>query len=119
MPRPRVTLVASSPAPARPSPQTRGFAAPPQGGRGRGRAAARRASGPLAWRADFARIWQLFLLDHYGADPHAVAAEFDVRVQTARNWLQGLHKPTGDVVAWAMLRWRAEITAAALRVGVA
>ena len=123
MTKPSLRLVAASGASSRRaaavSRQYRGFA--PGGGRGRGRHTARAAGplpDPIAWRGGFARVWQAFLLARWGTDPHAIAEAFGVRVQTARNWLDGLHVPTGDVAARAMLAWRGEILAAALRVGV-
>lgn len=121
---PELTVASSSPHPAPPARQNRGFA--PDGGRARGRYAARRAHvvgdcagvlpDPRAWRAQFPAIWQCFLLDQFGRDPHAVAEALGVRLQTARNWLDGLHRPTGDVVAVVMLHWRRELLAAALKV---
>lgn len=120
---PDLKLVHSQPAPARApaSRPIRGFA--PRGGRGRSAGDARGASGfalrdPLAFRAAFPAIWQRFLIARWGDDAHAIAAHFDVRVQTARNWLGGLHRPVGDVVAHAMFTHRAEIAAAALALGV-
>ncbi|MCA2012417.1 hypothetical protein LCM17_13040 [Cereibacter sphaeroides] len=112
-----IRLIASSPEPAAPARQNLGFA--PAGGRGRGirqHRSARVLPDPVIWRGDFARIWCAFLLNRWGRDPHGIAEAFGVRVQTARNWLDGLHTPTGDVAARAVLGWRAEILAAALRV---
>lgn len=106
---PKLTLVSSNPAPIRgaPSPQNRGFA--PLGGRGRGRWSAQATVVPhvdaMRWRAEFARVWQRFCLIRWGNDPHAVAEALSVRVQTARNWLAGLHRPTGDVAALAADRF--------------
>lgn len=111
-------LVSSCQSPARPAPQNRGFA--PLDGWGRHREAGRPLPLPTtrAWRENFPRVWQAFLHDHFGGDPEVIAAAFQVRTQTARNWVQALHCPNGWVVSWAMMRWRAEIAAAALRLGV-
>lgn len=113
-----VRLVSSCQSPARLASQNRGFA--PLDGRGRHRDAGRPLPmpGTRAWREGFPRVWQLFLRDQFGGDPEVIAAAFEVRPQTARNWLEALHCPTGWVVSWAMMRWRAEIAAAALRLGV-
>ena len=73
---------------------------------------------PVAWRGAYPKIWQVFLLGRWGDDAQAVSEAFGVRRQTARNWLDGLHAPTGDVSARAMLVWHREILAAAVRVGV-
>lgn len=117
-------LVASCPAPAAPGRQNRGLA--PRGGRGRGRYAARQAAvvsdcalalpDPRAWKAQFPAIWQRFILARWGRDPHAASRDLGVNLQTARNWIDGLHVPTGDVVARAMLMWRRELLAAAIQV---
>lgn len=112
----RLASSCQNPAPA--APQIRGFA--PLDGRGRHREAGRPPVLPAtrAWREGFPQVWQVFLRDQFGSDPEVIAATFGVRPQTARNWLEAAHCPTGWVVSWAMLRWRAEIAAAALRLGV-
>lgn len=121
-PFPRPRLIASCDAPAPAARQNRGFA--PVDGRGRTRQAVRAAGtptprlpDPAIWRTEFPAIWRAFLMARWGDDAIGIAAAFGVRVQTARNWLSGLHRPTGDVAARAMLAWRAEILPAALRVG--
>lgn len=122
MSRAPVRLVSSCPDPAPRAPANRGFA--PGGGRGRGREAGRAPAplpDPVRWRGMMPAVWQAWLLGRWGNDPHRVGAVFGVRTQTARNWLEGLHAPTGGAASWAMMRpdWRAEILAAALRLGVA
>lgn len=71
---------------------------------------------PRIWRAQFPAIWQRFLLDRFGGDPRVIADIMGVELQTARNWLGGLHRPSGDVAAAAMLHWRRDLIAAALKV---
>ena len=53
---------------------------------------------PVRFRARFADYWSQFLRENY-RNPEAVAVAFGVRYQTALNWWQGAHKPSGDVVA--------------------
>lgn len=122
---PELSIASASPAATAPARQKRGFA--PSGGRGRGRAAARQAHvisdcefqlpDPRLWKAQFPAIWRQFLIDRFGDDPHAVKDGIGCNLQTARNWLDGLHVPTGDAVARQMLHWRRELIAAALKVG--
>jgi len=121
---PDLSIASTSPALPAPARQNRAFA--PEGGRGRGRETARQAHvvGDKAfqlpdarlWQAQFPAIWQRFLIDLFGDDPHAVKDALGVNLQTARNWLEGLHCPRGDAVARLMLHWRRELIAAALKV---
>lgn len=79
---------------------------PPLGGRGRSRSAARRAHvwacDPGARRDEFLRRWSRLMLASF-ASPEACALWADATTQTARNWMDGTHRPCGDVVALAAL----------------
>lgn len=57
---------------------------------------------PYRYRAEFPDLWAGYLRAHFRS-PEAVAAAFDVRFQTALNWWQGAHRPSGDKVALAAL----------------
>ncbi len=112
----------SSPDPARG--QAPMSCANPFEGRGRGRAAMRRASGrlgpvtaqpggaPVIWfapsdavsyRAGFVFRWQAFVRAEFRSI-EALAAHFGVRFQTAFNWWQGLNCPSGYAVALAAMQ---------------
>ena len=94
-------------------------------GRGRGRAAARRAhyrvqphgasltlwnvewiapEDARAYRADFKRRWQAFLRAEFRST-EAVAAHFGVTFQAAWNWWEGLNSPSGHTVALAAMQF--------------
>jgi len=55
---------------------------------------------PLRFRARFAAYWADFLRQNY-RNAEEVSVAFGVRYQTARNWMDGANRPTGDVVAMA------------------
>lgn len=79
---------------------------PPPSGRGRSRSAARRAhvwaADPCRRRDEFLRRWSRLMLASF-ASPEACAMWADATTQTARNWMDGTHRPCGDVVALAAL----------------
>lgn len=55
---------------------------------------------PYRFRAQFPDHWSGFLRAHFKNAEH-VAVSFDVTYQTARNWWEGTHRPSGDKVALA------------------
>lgn len=55
---------------------------------------------PHRFRAKFPDQWSGFLRAHF-RNAEEVAVTFDVTYQTARNWLEGSHRPSGDNVALA------------------
>ena len=54
----------------------------------------------LEYRRFFAGRWSAFLRENYRSPEH-VAVCFDVRFQTAVNWWNGDHAPSGFAVALA------------------
>ncbi|MCV2877590.1 hypothetical protein OE699_01890 [Sedimentimonas flavescens] len=83
----------------------------PFDGRGRGRAAHRRAHGwavePDAYRVAFCGRWQ-GLMQHLFRTREDVASAFGVTFQTACNWWDGTNRPSGDRVALAAITWPEE-----------
>jgi len=77
-------------------------------GRGRGRAAHRRAHGwcvdPIQYRVAFLDHWS-DLIRHLFVTREDVAAAFGVTFQTACNWWDGINRPSGDKVALAAVTW--------------
>lgn len=67
------------------------------GGRGVRRAA-------LSFRAEFAGVWAEMLREVFDS-PEAAAVAFGVDGTTARKWWEGLHAPSGAVVAMAFVRF--------------
>lgn len=57
---------------------------------------------PWRFKAVFPDRWSAFLRAHYRNAEH-VAHEYGVRYQTALNWWQGAHRPSGQAVAQAAL----------------
>ncbi|MDF2140838.1 hypothetical protein [Paenirhodobacter sp. CAU 1674] len=99
----------SSPQPAAPRAQM--SCANVLDGRGRGRAAHRRAHGwladPAIYRADFANRWRALMVHLFGSREDCAAA-FGVTFQTACNWWDGSCRPSGDRVALAAITWPVE-----------
>lgn len=58
---------------------------------------------PRDLRARFAHFWAGWLRANYRSTEE-VAVAFGVRHQTAINWWQGANRPSGDVVALAVMR---------------
>jgi hypothetical protein len=58
---------------------------------------------PYRFRAEFTDLWSGYLRDSF-RNVEAVAVAFDVTFQTACNWWNGTHRPSGDKVALAALR---------------
>lgn len=58
---------------------------------------------PYRMRVEFPDLWAGYLRGHF-RNPEAVAVAFDVTFQTACNWWNGTHRPSGDKVAIAALR---------------
>lgn len=92
-------------APAR-AQMSRANAFAPQGGRGRSRSSARGAhvwaADPARRRDEFLRRWSRLMLASF-ASPEGCALWADATAQSARNWMDGSHRPCGDVVALAAL----------------
>ncbi len=81
-------------------------------GRGRGRAALRRAAWdrPDLFRGNFAEGWSKLIRTKCRTRNEA-ALRFDVTLQTACNWWSGtVCKPMGDKVALAALWWPEEFS---------
>ena len=77
-------------------------AANPFDGRGRGRAAARRAHGRIGSdREAFLRQWSLLMIASF-ASREACAVHFGVTFQAACNWFDGANAPYGHHVAHAV-----------------
>lgn len=66
---------------------------------------------PHRFRAKFPDQWSGFLRAHF-RNAEEVAVTFDVTYQTARNWLDGSHRPSGDKVALAAVSMPARFAAA-------
>ncbi|MBO9457311.1 hypothetical protein J7376_19665 [Paracoccus sp. R12_1] len=68
-------------------------------GRGRSRGSARRAHvhGQHPDRADFLRRWSLLMIASFRSS-EVCAAHFDVTMQTAWNWREGINCPLGHHV---------------------
>lgn len=113
-------LIEASPGPAQKrSPRAQPNAFAPEGGRGRGRLQARRAHDfggmadlpdPFALRAAMAVRWGAWVRRHFRR-PEDVAVAFGVTFQAARNWFDGLHRPSGETVLLAQMVWGGEFTA--------
>lgn len=74
----------------------------PFDGRGRGRAAARRAHGRIGSdREAFLRQWSLLMIASF-ASREACAVHFGVTFQAACNWFDGANAPYGHHVAHAV-----------------
>lgn len=58
---------------------------------------------PYRMRADFPELWARYLRETCGGRPALIAVQFDVTEETARNWLAGKGRATGDKVALAAL----------------
>ncbi len=71
------------------------------GGRGRSVAAARRAHACRPEAAVFQRRWSLLMIASFPSR-EACAVHFGVTFQTACNWFDGVCRPYGDAVAWAV-----------------
>lgn len=65
---------------------------------------------PYALRAAMADRWGLWVRRHFRR-PEDVAVAFGVTFQAARNWFDGLHRPSGETVLMAQLVWGGEFTA--------
>ncbi|RMF02478.1 MAG: hypothetical protein D6773_08615 [Alphaproteobacteria bacterium] len=57
---------------------------------------------PYRFRARFPDQWSQFLRQNF-RNAEEVAVVFDVTYQTARNWIEGTHRPSGDKVALAAI----------------
>jgi hypothetical protein len=57
---------------------------------------------PYRYKIEFPDLWSAYLRDHF-RNPEAVAAGFDVTFQTACNWWNATHRPSGDKVALAAI----------------
>lgn len=79
---------------------------PPLGGRGRSRAAARRAhawiGAPVRRRDEFLTRWSRLMIASFGSVGEC-AEWAGVSEPCVRNWLEGHHRPCGDIVAQAAL----------------
>lgn len=83
----------------------------------RGAALARRGHGfamadlpdPYALRAAMAVRWGEWVRRHFRR-PEDVAVAFGVTFQAARNWFDGLHRPSGETVLMAQLIWGEDFT---------
>ncbi|SDL36617.1 hypothetical protein SAMN04487971_109126 [Paracoccus chinensis] len=79
---------------------------PPSGGRGRSRAAARRAHAwvgmPARRRDEFLTSWSRLMIASFGSVSEC-AEWAGVSEPCVRNWLEGFHRPCGDIVAQAAL----------------
>ncbi|WP_406870469.1 hypothetical protein ABEB22_12655 [Thioclava sp. 'Guangxiensis'] len=102
-----IQLISSQSGPV-PAAKSHSKVLPSSGGRGRGRAALRRAHcwhfDPVPYRAAFAMRWSVFLREMFQSRED-VAAAFGVTFGTACNWWDGLNRPYGDHVALAALAW--------------
>ncbi|MDQ7775280.1 MAG: hypothetical protein Q4615_04855 [Paracoccus aminovorans] len=70
-------------------------------GRGRSAAAARRAHACRPDAQDFLRRWSLLMISSFGSREEC-AVHFGVTFQTACNWFDGICRPYGDAVAFAV-----------------
>jgi len=109
----RGNALANPLAPGRGRDRSRGLAP------GRGRAQIRRAHSfggmadlpdPYALRAAMAVRWGEWVRRHFRR-PEDVAVAFGVTFQAARNWFDGLHRPSGETVLMAQLVWGDAFTA--------
>lgn len=58
---------------------------------------------PFRYRTEFPELWSAYLRAHF-RNIENVAVAFDVTFQTACNWWNGTHRPSGDKVALAAIR---------------
>ena len=58
---------------------------------------------PYRFRSDFPDLWSAYLRANF-RNPEAVSVAFSVTFQSACNWWNGTHRPSGDKVALAALR---------------
>lgn len=58
---------------------------------------------PYKLRTEFPDLWSAYLRAHF-RNPEAVSVTFDVTFQTACNWWNATHRPSGDKVALAAIR---------------
>lgn len=58
---------------------------------------------PYRYRVEFPDLWSAYLRANF-RNIETVAVSFDVTFQTACNWWQGTHRPSGDKVALAAIR---------------
>lgn len=57
---------------------------------------------PYRFRTEFPDLWSAYLRSSF-RNPEAVSVAFDVTFQTACNWWNATHRPSGDKVALAAL----------------
>lgn len=58
---------------------------------------------PYRMRVEFPDLWAGYLRAHF-PNPEAVSVAFGVTFQSACNWWNATHRPSGDKVALAALR---------------
>lgn len=58
---------------------------------------------PYRFRSEFPDMWSAYLRASF-RNPETVSVAFDVTFQTACNWWNATHRPSGDKVALAALR---------------
>lgn len=58
---------------------------------------------PYWFKTEFPDLWSAYLRGSF-RNPETVSVAFDVTFQTACNWWNATHRPSGDKVALAALR---------------